>query len=50
MRKSILAHKPNKMIFFTVTLELKIGPLESEKIIIGFLESEEIVSLQVHTR
>jgi len=28
---------------------LEIGSLESEKIIIGFLESEEIGSLQVHT-
>jgi len=32
-----------------VSLELKIGSLESEKIIDGSLESEKIGSLQVHT-
>jgi len=31
------------------SVELRIGYLESKKVIIGSLESEKIVSLQVHT-
>ena len=62
IRKTSLLHRSDDYIGFIPsqvfwgvlrtrfgTLEFKIGSLESEKIIIGFLASEKIGSLQDHT-